>query len=358
MKVLVTGAHFTPALATIEELKKINGVEVVYVGRKTTLEGDSAPSVESEVLPSKGIKFIPLITGRLQRSFTIYTIPSLLKIPIGIVQSLFIILSEKPDVVLSFGGYVAVPVIFISWLFSVPIMIHEQTLVSGLANKISSWFADNIAVSFPGIFENERVILTGNPIREIVMKTRSKKEAVLPTILITGGNQGSHVINLAVEQCLEKLTRIAGVIHVTGDNRFKDYERLQSKNNNYTVCKWIDKSWGDVLLQADFVVSRAGINTLTELAFLGKPALVVPIPYLYQDEQNKNAKYFENLGLVRILPQSKLSGETLFKEIKLMLNHLDDLKIKAEQARKVIIPDAAKRLALETVLLYVEKKKI
>ena len=232
MKILVTGAHFTPALATIEELKKINGVEVVYVGRKTTLEGDNAQSVESEILPSKGIKFIPLVTGRLQRSFTIYTIPSLLKIPIGLIQSFFIVLSEKPDVVLSFGGYVAVPIVFISWLFSIPIMIHEQTLVSGLANKISSWFADKIAVSFSGIFNKEKFILTGNPIREIVMKTKSKKEAVLPTILITGGNQGSHVINLAVEQCLERLTRIAGVIHVTGDNRFKDYERLQSNKNN------------------------------------------------------------------------------------------------------------------------------
>lgn len=359
MKILITGAHFTPALATIEELKKIEGIEVVYVGRKTTQEGDDAPSVESKVLPPKGIKFIPLVTGRLQRSFTIYTIPSLLKIPIGLIQSLLIVLLEKPDVVLSFGGYVAVPIVFISWLFSVPIIIHEQTLVSGLANKISSWLADKIAISFPGIFVNEKVILTGNPIREIVTRTKPKKETTVPTVLITGGNQGSHVINLAVEQCLKRLTKIADVIHVTGDNRFKDYERLKSnKINNYTVCKWIDKDWGDVLLQADCVVSRAGINTLTELAFLGKPALVIPIPYLYQDEQNKNAKYFKNLGLVKILPQAQLASGTLFQEIKDMLNNLPVLKEKAKKAKLAVVADAAKRLALETILLYVEKKKI
>ena len=147
MKILITGAHFTPALAVIEELRKISGVEVIYVGRSTTLEGDKTWSVESEVLSSKSIKFIPIITGRLQRSFTIYTIPSLLKIPIGLLQALFIFFTEKPDVILSFGGYVAVPTVLIGWLWSIPIIIHEQTLVSGLANEISALFADKICLS-------------------------------------------------------------------------------------------------------------------------------------------------------------------------------------------------------------------
>src|SRR3989344_9001367 len=116
MKILITGAHFTPAVATIEELKKVENEEIVYVGRNTTLEGDRTQSVESKVLPALGVKFIPIIAGRLQRSFTPYTIPSLLKIPIGWIQALYIILSEKPDVILSFGGYVAVPVVIVGWL--------------------------------------------------------------------------------------------------------------------------------------------------------------------------------------------------------------------------------------------------
>lgn len=358
MKILVTGAHFTPAIAVIEELKKYPDTQVVYVGRKKTLEGDNAPSVESQVLPSLGVKFIPIVTGRLQREFTIYTIPSLLKIPIGFIQAFFIILYQKPDVILSFGGYVGVPLVMAGWLLSVPVIIHEQTLISGLASKISALFANKVALSFPNKSSGEKFILTGNPIRREIIEMRKgvnlkHPEGVkLPVILVTGGNQGSHVINLAVEECLQGLTKIARIIHITGDNKFKDYERLKNlENNSYSVRKWVGDSWGEVLSKADLVVSRAGINTLFELAYLGKPVLLVPIPYLYGDEQNKNAKYFEKLGLAKILPQSQLCADTLLRNINIMLQNLPKLKEKAKEAKKVIIPDAGKRLALETVLL-------
>lgn len=358
MKIVVTGAHFTPAVAVIQAIKKMDKVEVVYVGRKTTLEGDNSPSVEQGVLTSLGVKFIPIITGRLQRSFTIYTIPSLLKIPIGLLQALYIILSEKPDLILSFGGYVAVPIVIISWLFSIPIIIHEQSLHMGLANKISSYLADAVAVSFADSFKGEKVILTGNPIRREIIETKAVKQAHrLLTVLIMGGNQGSHVINLATEGGLDKLLKIASVIHAAGDNKFADFERLgQLKRSGklgklgekYLVKKWIGKEYGLVLQKVDLVVCRAGINTLTELAFLGKPALIIPIP---NSEQQVNAKYFQALGLVKVLPQSELSGETLFKNIKFMLNNLHHLKEQAKETNKVVIPDAAKRLALETLLL-------
>lgn len=358
MKVLITGAHFTPAAAVIEELKKNKDVDLVYVGRKTTQEGDSVSSIESQILPSMGVKFIPLVTGRLQRSFTIYTIPSLLKIPFGFLQAIQIILTEKPDVILSFGGYVAVPLVIIGWFFSTPVIVHEQTLVSGLANTISSYFADKIAISFPDTIKSEKVVLTGNPLRsEILNIKKSSKNNLLPVILITGGNQGSHTINLAVEEVLSDLVKITKIIHVTGESKYRDFERLSNfKNENYEVKKWINREWAEVLSKADLVVSRAGINTLSEMAYLGKPGLVVPLPYLYKDEQNKNARFFEKLGLVRILQQSKLSGENLLSEIKSMLDSLVSLKEKAKSAKEVVITDAAKRLALET-LLCGEKEK-
>ncbi len=364
MKVLVTGAHFTPAVATIEEIKKYPDIEVIYVGRKTTQEGDSSPSAESKVLPGVGVKYISITTGRLQREFTLYTIPSLLRIPIGFIQALYIILKEKPDVILSFGGYVAVPLVLVGWLFSVPIIVHEQTLVSGLANKISYFFADKIALSFKMVdkIKKENVIITGNPIREMVrwgnmsedfnQIFNTSKKVKLSVILITGGNQGSHAINLIVEACLQKLTKLACIIHVTGESRYKDFERLQNlQNDHYIVKKWIGQEYGALLHKVDLVVSRAGINTLSELAFIGKPALVIPFEPLYQDEQKRNAKYFERLGLVKILPQSELSGDSLMKNLKAMIKNLHGLKQKAKDARGIIIPDAVKRLALETYLL-------
>ncbi len=364
MKILLTGAHFTPAVAVIEQLKKKPDIEIIYVGRKTTLEGDSSQSVESKVMPSLGVKFIPLISGRLQRSFTIYTIPSLLKIPIGIIQAFFIILFFRPNVILSFGGYVAVPVVFMGWLFSIPIIIHEQTLVSGLANRISSFFADKIALSFE---ENRRFgkpsVLTGNPIRKSVLesvKLDHREDMETKTVFVIGGNQGSHVINQALEGCLVKLLKTACVIHVTGDNKFKDFERLEQLKlsgklgkfaERYNVKKWIGEEFGAILNKADLVISRAGINSLMEIAYMGKPAIVIPIPYLYKDEQYKNARYFENLGMARILLQSKLSSKSLLQNINIILNDLNSFKEKANGAKKIVVKDAAKRLALETMLL-------
>ena len=354
MKVLLTGTHFTTALATIEEFKNYPKVELVYVGRKTTREGDKTLSQESLELPKMGVKFIPIIAGRLQRSFTIYTIPSLLKIPIGFIQAFWILIQEKPDVTLSFGGYVSVPLVFWSWLLSIPVIIHEQTLVTGLANKISSFFADKIAVSFPvdNNFPKEKVILTGNPLRKEILEIRlqpSRLPHKLPTILVTGGNQGSHIINLAMENCLDKLIKVAKVIHQTGDSKLEDFERLEVRQNeSYQIFKWIP-DMGKVLKNVDLIIGRAGINILIEAAYLGIPVLAIPIPYLYGDEQNKNANFFEKLRLVRILPQSKLSGKTLLANIKSCLNDLNHFHQDAKNAKSVIIPDAAKKLALETI---------
>lgn len=369
MKILITGAHFTPAVAVIEELKKYPDIRVIYIGRANTMEGDKSKSAESKVLPTLGVKFIPIITGRLQRSFTLHTIPSLLKIPIGFIQALYILLKEKPDVILSFGGYVAVPTVLIGWLFSKPIIVHEQTLVCGLANKISSFFADRIALSFNEVneFDKNKTVITGNPIRKMVEVGGNisgqfskifhhAKSAKLPVILVTGGNQGSHIINNAIEASLQKLLSIACIIHVTGDNKFKDFERLKAiENEKYVVRKWIGEEYGQVLQKVDLVISRAGINTLSELAYIGKNALVIPFEPIYKDEQNKNARYFEGQGLVRILPQSKLSSTTLIENIKLMIKNLE-FKQKGKDAKMLVIPDAAKRLALETILLYATKK--
>lgn len=366
MKILLTGAHFTAAVAVIEELQKKPDLKIIYVGRRSTQEGDQTPSAESQILPKMGVKFIPITTGRLQRTFTIYTIPSLLKIPVGFLQASWIILKEKPDVVVSFGGYVGVPLIILSWFLSIPILIHEQTLVTGLANKISGWFADKIAISFEADhdFNREKVILTGNPIRREIINPskklptdfqkifdRAKKEK-LPVILITGGNQGSHVINKSVQEILSDLLKKVSVIHQTGDSKFHDFENLEKlQNEKYLVKKFVGNEMGAVLSKVDLVVSRAGINILTELSFLRKPALVIPVPHLFADEQNKNALFFASLGLVKVLPQAILSRKTLLSNIKSCLNELSHLKSKDDEIKKVFIPDAAKRLALEILLL-------
>lgn len=375
MKVLITGTHFTPAQAVIEVLQKdYQDVEIVYVGRVHTREEDNSPSLESKEIPKLGVKFISITTGRLQRSFTIYTIPSLLKIPIGFIQSFYYLLKEQPDVILSFGGYVAVPVVISAWVLSIPIIIHEQTLVTGLANKITSHFADKIAVSFEKdySFPKDKIVVTGNPIRKEILEPDNKNSHVykfvmlhrgLPLVLITGGNQGSHVINQAVYEILDELTDVAFIIHQTGDSAFGDFERLLEKRDGlkhkarYLVTKWLNaKEMGIVISKVALAVSRAGANTLSELAYFGVPALVIPIPYLYQNEQMVSAKFFEKLGLVTLLPQEKLNSKNLLDNIQKILNNINQIQKSAKKSKSVVIHDAAMRLALETISLALKTK--
>ncbi len=368
MRILLTGTHFTPAVAVIEALRDYDPkIELFYVGRKTTREGDKSPSAESHIIPEMGVKFIPLTTGRVQRTFTRYTIPSLFKIPWGIIQGFWIVLTKKPDVVVSFGGYVGFPLVFSAWLLSIPVIIHEQTLIAGMANKVSSWFATKVAVSFPGNheFNKGKVVFTGNPMRKELLRKpksnasllrffRAAKQSHKKVIFITGGNQGSHIINKVVGENLEDFLSKYFIIHQTGDSFYHDDEVLEKKrrslskySGHYLVSKFIREEMGFVLRNVDLVISRAGINTLTELAYLKKRAVVIPIPYIYKDEQNVNAHFFAEHGLVEVLPQSELSGESLVQSISKAFakrNSLDDVS-------KVVVPDAASRITFEILLL-------
>lgn len=373
MKILITGTHLTPALAVIDEFKNDPKIDLVYIGRSSTMEGDNTKSIESQVFLNSGTKFLTLISGRLQKEFTPYAILSLFKIPVGFIQAMYYLLLEKPDVVLSFGGYVSVPVVICSWLLNIRIIIHEQTLIPGFANTISSNFADVIAVSFSGegLFKNKNVIVTGNPIRKELLDpvkvsvdqeinkiiNLSKKEKK-PLIFITGGNQGSHVINQAISENLNKLTGLGLIIHQTGDSKYRDFDKLSSLRlalsdpERYLVRKWIDGvDLGFILRNVDLAVSRSGINTMQELAFYGIPTVAIPLPDSLGNEQTVNAKYYEKAGLVRVLYQRNLTPEKLLSEIKTALEDLNSLKEKASGAKNIVITDAAKRLVLETILL-------
>lgn len=380
MKILITGAHFTPAQAVIEELISFasaqddthNNLDIVYVGRKTTREGDNSPSVESQVLPKLGVKFIPITAGRVRRYISLGTFISLFKIPIGFIQAFLILLKEKPDVVVSFGGYVAVPLVFNAWLLNIPVIVHEQTLVSGLANTFSNLFAEKIAVSFEQdySFSKSKLLVTGNPMRKAVLfpdETKGTKEikAIIefakktkrPLILVTGGNQGSHIINEVIEKLLDKLVKKYVLIHQTGDSKFKDFERLEElrKKNNwereYFPTKWISENDMGVLFKnIDLAISRCGANTLLELSYHGVPTIMIPLPFVTKDEQTKNAKFFASKGLGYVLVENKLSEDSLIEKIEEMIKD-KEIKAHAKKARSVVILDAEKKLAQEILLL-------
>lgn len=380
MKLLIVaggGGHFAPALAVIEKLPK--DWDLLVVGRKYVFEGDQSLSLEYQTAKKLGIPFKPLTTGRLQRKFTRYTINSLLKIPIGLSQATRIISKFKPDVVLSFGGYVSVPITLASSILRIPLVIHEQTLDAGISNKLVAKFAKKICISWEEsgkFFPVGKTVLTGNPLRKEFemgdLRTEAFKNTISfgrkgePTIYITGGSSGSHAINVLIEGCIEKLLRKYNIIHQVGDStQFKDFERLSRLRNNlqpelksgYKLVKFIEPSKvADFLNTADLVISRSGMNTITELIYFGKPSVLIPLPYGQHQEQLKNALFMKKLGLAEIAEQSELSPEKLYIKISEMFDTIDMYKKNADIGKKLIDIDAADKI-IEVVKNAGEKKQ-
>ena len=175
--------------------------------------------------------------------------------------------------------------------------------------------------------------------------------------MVTGGNQGSHRINLAIEKILPKILVKYNLFHQTGHLEASgDFERLKSAKDelpaslkdNYQIKKYLTgEEWGSLLVEADLIVARAGINTITEALFLAKPQLLIPIPWLPSDEQTKNALMVKKIGLGEILLQEELNPENLLNKINQMMKNLEQYALAGAQAKKLVFPDAALKIVDE-----------
>ena len=339
-RIFITGGHFTPAKAVISHL---NNWEIFYIGRKYAMEGEKAEALEfMELSNLSNLRYLSILTGRLQRKFFVnikQSIFALLKTPIGLIQSLVWIILYKPNVVLSFGGYVAVPVVVAAWLLDIPIITHEQTQGMGLANKIISLLANKV--------------LKGSILRKEVIEA---KVTQTETIFVTGGSQGSHVINIAVEEIIGKLVKKFKVIHQMGDSSFNDFERAK-KIKGYLPSKFLTgEEQAKAMSSAKIIISRAGANTLAEIAYFGKPAILIPIPWASAAEQEKNAQVLADLKMALVIAQSDLSGKTLLNAIEKIDKNYDLYLENAKKGKSIVNPDAAKEI-VEEINVILERVK-
>ncbi|MGZ4121938.1 MAG: undecaprenyldiphospho-muramoylpentapeptide beta-N-acetylglucosaminyltransferase, partial [Tumebacillaceae bacterium] len=230
----------------------------------------------------------------------------------------------KPHVVFSKGGFVTVPVIVASWMNKIPVIIHESDMSPGLANKLSVPFATKVCVTFPETvkhFEPGKVIHTGSPIREDVLKGDRKMGLELcgffshkPVLLIIGGSLGSEKINGTVRGILDALLEKFQIVHLTGKGRVD--ESLVGKKG-YKQFEYLGPELPDVFAMTDLVISRAGANSIFEFLALKKPNLLIPLSRAAsRGDQILNAQSFEKMGYSRVLFEEDMNEQTLLDAVQ------------------------------------------
>jgi len=339
-----TAGSVTPLLAIVDEFKKekLNNYEFLWIGTKKGLE-------EKMVQDAK-IKFIKINSGKLRRYFSFYNFSDIFLIIFGFFQSLIILIKYKPNLLISAGGFVSVPVAFASWILRIPILIHQQDARPGLSNKIMSFFAKKITVTFKKSLNDysRKAIWIGNPIRNNIEKLKIDKKTTIqklelnnkkPIILVIGGGTGSLFINNLIINNLEKLTKFCQIIHITGKNKSINFN---INKINYKVFEFLDLTkMADAYSIADIVISRCGMGVLTELSYLGKPSILIPMPNSHQED---NAKIFQESNSAIILNQEKISGDILEENIKKILNNKDFSNLLSENIKKIIKRNANNKI--------------
>ena len=345
-KLVLCGGHLAPAQALIEHLKAKHDIKIIFFGRKFATEGTDNPSSEYQELTKSGVTFVAITSGRLQRKFTKYTLPSLLKIPIGFLQSLYYLIKYRPNLIVSFGSYHSVPIIFGGWLLGIDSISHEQATIPGLSTKINSLFVKKIFLTWHEslkYLKSQKTEVIGNLTREAIFKktpTDLKLKKFLQTanklIYVTGGNQGSHFLNKIIFEILPKLSNFK-IIHQTGSTNFRgDLDKAKKiKNANYLAIPYVDsQNIGAVLQKSDLVIGRSGANTVWDLATLKKPAILIPLPHSASGEQHKNAKILEIAGSAVVVPQDQASSQKIINLTNEIFRHYSKYQKMAEDFSK------------------------
>jgi len=356
-KIVLCGGHLTPALAQIEELKKTKNFEILFFGRKYATEGSRNQSSEYRIIKNLKIRFYPITTGRLQRKFTKYTVFSLLKIPIGFLQSFIYLLILRPKMIISFGSYLSVPVVICGWLLGIDSIAHEQASVPGLATKINSLFVKKIFLSWRqslDFFPSEKTEVIGNLIRKSIFSSHATSKDVASflkksknLILVTGGNQGSHFLNKFVFGNLN-LFKDFFILHQVGTvNYMGDFDWAKTiKKKNYLAVDYLkSQDFGAVLGKAKIVICRSGANTVWELALCKKPAILIPLPISAGSEQLKNAQILENAHLAKIINQKDLSPKRLKDALGEIFTNYSNYLETANRFQKTLPKNASAKLS-------------
>jgi len=362
-----TGGHTIPIVAVSRKLRelareqKIN-LKMYYLGPKDRF---------GVLIPEEGIKIFPVISGKLRRYISLSSIlknlVDIFKIPIGIVEAFWLLFFICPDIVFSKGGYGSIPAVISAWALRIPILLHESDVSPGLTNRIISKLSSKIFVSFPPsqeeYFPKNKMIFVGNPIRESLL-TGSAEEAKRlfnlvgdkPVILVLGGSQGSRRINDKILDGLPKFLENFEIIHQCGAENFQEVQKEAKVIIPDDLVQYYhplpflnERQLSDAYKVSSLIVSRAGSGSTFEIAALGKPSILIPLPEAAQNHQVKNAYAYASSGAAYVVEETNLTSNFLIEKIKYILAHPDEMEKMSQAALKFARPNAAYNIANDII---------
>lgn len=331
-----------PNLAVIEELKKKKrNVEILYIG--------STDGIEKKMIMNGGITYRGVLCGKLRRYFSLKNLVDGFKVPVGVLQAMRILRKFKPSVVFSKGGFVSVPVVVAARLLKIPVIVHESDLVPGLANKLLFKFADKICLSFEESKKHLRkymakVEVTGNPVRKEILEGDKEVgykftglDKHRPVILVMGGSQGARQINKLVRDGIDELLKRFQIVHIRGRGNLD----IGLHRKGYAQYEYLNEQLKDVYAMSEMIVSRAGANSLFEIAYLKKKAVIIPLgESASRGEQVTNARIFASRFGWTVLT-GEVSADNFIKSVEMTyqnkFNGKIDLKNVVEKVVGVIL---------------------
>ena len=370
-----TGGHIYPALAVATDIERRYGATILYIG--------DADGLETQLVPKAGIKLETIHAGKFLRYWSRETVEGLVRVPRGFIEARKLVRAFAPQAVFTSGGYVAVPVGIAARRLNVPVLIHQQDVLPNLANRLLSPFATSISVSFDESlvhFPKAKTQLTGNPVRDEIVKLagsdlRVHKRSLdfspaFPLLVVTGGSQGARHINEAVVAALPSLLERFQILHISGQRTYSEtFEASQPQlqpltehvRARYRLVPYLEKEMPIALAAADAVIARAGAATLAELAILGKPSILVPLPPGFSGSpQESNAAMFQANGSALVVHDQDLTALTLVAAIDDLFAAPQTRINMALSVRTLAHPEATKELADAVVGLaqtYTEERK-
>lgn len=359
-----TGGHITPALAVAQQLHKDH--EVWFVG---SLHGP-----EGEIVRRHDYPFYGIAAGKLRRYVSFDNITDIFRVIVSFIQSFFLFLRKRPDVIFAKGGYVTVPAVYAANLLGIPVVAHESDVIMGLANRLVLGKAKIVCTGFPeNVYPQpirSKLRFTGNPVREIFRDRSIARLDVLrelefsprrPVVLVLGGSQGAQSINELIWQRLPDLLEKTQLIHLAGPNHYKKAlsvkDHLEPKlQKRYQPFSFVGEELPAYMGAADIVVSRSSANVTAELTALRKPMILIPLPSAASDHQRANAQVYAKKQAAVVLEEIGLTSEQLIAAIADLLEDEGKQTELVKAVRQFDSPQAANLIA-ETVVTVGQRRK-